>query len=60
LTKILKLPDFNESRTEALINAFFKISVAKQVNHASLPETHTRGSASVGAANILKDFYLAK
>jgi hypothetical protein len=42
LDRGLKLPDLKVSRTEALINAFFKMSVAKQVNHTSLPETHYR------------------
>jgi hypothetical protein len=38
---ILKLPDFNASRTEALINAFFKMSSAFiQESRAALPETH--------------------
>jgi hypothetical protein len=60
LTKILKLPDFNASRTEALINAFSKISAANQVSHTTLPETHYKGSARVGTAKLLKFFYIAK
>jgi hypothetical protein len=34
---ILKLPDFNASRTEALINAFFKMSPALYIIKAALP-----------------------